>query len=71
MIGAIGVDIRSAGTIRAQNLDGIELGLFGNTIGARANSASNMGAMAITIRVGAVGEVRSEGSAPAKLLIWD
>ena len=63
-----GVDIRGAGTIRAQNLDGIELGLLGNTIGARANGTSNMGAMAVAIRVGAVGEVRGEGSTPAELL---
>ncbi len=67
-IGANGVDIRSARTIRAQNLDRIELSLFRNAIGAGANGASNMGTMAVTIRVGAVGEVRGEGSAPAKLL---
>ena len=47
-------------TASIENLDSIELSLLRDTIGLRANSSSNVGAVTVAIAVGAITSVVGE-----------
>jgi hypothetical protein len=66
--GKAGEGVRGAGAIRAKDLDGVELSLLSNTVGARADGAGDVSAVAVAIGVGVVGKVGSEGSTATELL---
>ena len=61
----------AAGAVGAENLDGVELGLLSDTIGGGADGAGNVGAVAVTVGVGAVDKVGGEGGTAAKVLTRD
>lgn len=59
---------RAARAIRAEDLDGIKLGLLCDAIAVGANRAGNVGAVAVAVSVGVVDEVGGESRTATELL---
>ena len=62
------VGIRAAGAISAENLDGVELGLLGDTILGATNGAGDVSAVAVAIGVDIIDKVGSPGGTAAEVL---
>lgn len=62
-------DIRSTRATGVQNLDGVEVGLLGNTIGGSTNGAGNVSAVAVAVGVVVVDKVAGPGGAATKVRV--
>lgn len=60
--------VRATRAVRAEDLDGVKLGLLGDAIGVGADSAGNVGAVAVAVSVGAVDKVGGECRTATELL---
>lgn len=61
-------DIRGTRATGVEDLDGVELGLLGNTIGGSTDGSGNVGAVAIAIGAAAVNVVGGEGGTATEVL---
>lgn len=59
----------AAGSRSVEDLDGVELGLLGNTIGSTTDGAGDVGTVAVAIRVAAVNVVGQPGSTALEVLV--
>jgi len=66
--GKSSADVRSPRAARIENFDGVEVGLFGNSVSSGAGCAGNMGAMAVAVKVLVVGRVEEPCSTTLKFL---
>ena len=58
-----------ARTVVAKDLDGVEVGLLGDTVGGGADGSCDVGAVTLAIAVAATSKVLQEGGAAIEVLL--